>query len=116
MAGEDTTNTFGVPLEEFEAGIATREPVVYEFWLYIAGLSSMSMRAQRNLRRILEEHLPDRHRLRVIDIYQSSEKAKKEQIIATPTVVKVLPLPKTRYVGDLSVTEEVLQQLGISIS
>lgn len=113
MADDDTS--FGVSLEEFEEGIASRQPEIYEFRLYIAGLSSKSLKAQKNLRRILEEHLPGQHTLRVIDIYQSAELAKEEQIIATPTVVKTLPLPKARYVGDLSQAQAVLQQLGISI-
>ena len=81
--------------------------------LYVTGMTPRSTRAVENVRAICEEHLQGRYDLEVIDIYQQPILAKGEQIIAAPTLIKKLPLPLRRVIGDLSSTERVL--LGLDI-
>jgi circadian clock protein KaiB len=85
----------------------------YILRLYVTGSSGRSLRAVHNLKKICEEHLPDNYDLEVIDIYKDPEAARKEQIIAVPTLVKKLPQPIRRFVGDLSNTQKVLVGLDI---
>src|SRR4051794_15086967 len=79
----------------------------YVLRLYITGTTPQSQRALANIRRICEEHLKDRYELQVIDIYQKPSLAKDEQIIAAPTLIKILPHPLRRLIGDLSNDERV---------
>jgi circadian clock protein KaiB len=85
----------------------------YVLRLFVSGLTPRSLRAIDNLRRICERYLAGRHRIEVVDLYQSPGLAREEQIIATPTLVKVRPLPVRRVIGDLSEEGRVLQALGI---
>ena len=75
--------------------------------LYVTGSTPNSLRAIRSLKRICEEHLRGRYDLEVIDIYQRPSLAKDEQIVATPTLVRRLPPPLRRFVGDLSDAEKI---------
>ena len=84
-----------------------------ELRLYIAGQTPRSAAACANLKKLCEEHLQGRYDLEVIDIYQHPQLAKDEQIIAVPTLVKKLPAPLRRLIGDLSDTERVL--LGLDL-
>jgi circadian clock protein KaiB len=70
--------------------------------LYVAGLTTRSTEAVERVREICEEHLKGRYELEVIDIYQLPTLAKGEQIVATPTLIRVLPAPLRRYIGNLS--------------
>ena len=88
-------------------------PGRYLLRLYVAGLTVRSSTAIRNLRRICDEHLRDRCTLEVIDIYEHPTLARGEQIVAAPTLIKQLPLPLRRMVGDLSDRERVL--LGLDL-
>jgi circadian clock protein KaiB len=81
--------------------------------LYVTGLTPRSTRAIENVRKICEEHLEGRYDLAVIDVYQQPTLAKGEQIIAAPTLIKKLPLPLRRVIGDMSNTERVL--LGLDL-
>ena len=83
----------------------------YVLRLYITGLTSRSTRAVENVRAICDEYLEGRCDLEVIDIYQQPLLTKDEQIIAAPTLVKKLPLPVHRIVGDMSNRELVLRGL-----
>ena len=65
------------------------------------------------MRRICLEHLPERTQLEVIDIYQQPALAEQNQIVAAPTLLKLLPLPVRRIIGDLSETDRVLRGLGV---
>jgi circadian clock protein KaiB len=76
--------------------------------LYIAGTSARSSRAVTNIRHICESNLNGRYDLEVIDIYQKPALARGEQIIAAPTLVKKLPAPLRRFIGDLSDTQRIL--------
>ena len=85
----------------------------YVLKLYVTGLSVTSTRAIERVRAICEEHLEGRYELQVIDIYQLPALARDEQIIATPTLVKVLPAPLRRFIGNLSNVERVLFGLDL---
>jgi circadian clock protein KaiB len=85
----------------------------YVLRLYITGLTPRSTRAVENVRAICEEHLQGRHQLEVIDIYQQPGLAQDAQIIAAPTLIKQLPPPLRRVIGDMSSTERVLVGLDI---
>jgi circadian clock protein KaiB len=85
----------------------------YVLRLYVTGQTPRSLRAIENIKRICEEHLVGRYDLEVIDIYQRPSLAAGERIIAAPTLVKTLPMPIRRFVGDLSDTEKVLFGLDV---
>ena len=87
----------------------------YLLRLYVAGLTTRSSTAIRNLRRICDEHLSDRCTLEVIDIYEHPTLARGEQIIAAPTLVKKSPAPLRYIIGDLSSTERVLRGLDLRL-
>jgi circadian clock protein KaiB len=81
--------------------------------LYITGTTPLSMRAVANIRRICDTHIDGRYELDVIDILRRPELAQGEQVIATPTLIKLLPLPLRRFIGDLSQTDRIL--LGLDL-
>jgi circadian clock protein KaiB len=85
----------------------------YVLRLYVAGLTPRSQTAIKNIKKICEEHLNGRYDLEVIDVYQKPVLAKGEQIIAAPTLIKKLPLPLRRFIGDLSDSERIL--LGLDL-
>ncbi len=85
----------------------------YILRLYVTGSTGRSLKAVYNLRKICEEHLPDDYELEVIDIYKHPEAAREAQIVAAPTLVKKLPQPIRRFVGDLSNTQKILIGLDI---
>ena len=85
----------------------------YILRLYVTGSSGRSLKAIQNLKKICDEHFPDDYDLEVIDIYANPEVAREEQIIAAPTLVKKLPKPLRKFVGDLSNTKKIL--LGLDL-
>jgi circadian clock protein KaiB len=85
----------------------------YVLRLYVAGLTARSRTAISNITGICEEHLQGRYDLEVIDVFQRPILAREEQIIATPTLVKKLPAPLRRLIGDLSEREKVLIGLDL---
>ena len=85
----------------------------YVLKLYVAGASPKSAIAITNIKRICEENLPGRYELEVIDLYQQPQLAQGQQIIAVPTLIRKLPAPLTRIIGDMSNTERVLVGLDI---
>ncbi len=85
----------------------------YVLRLYVTGMTARSARAVKNLQAICDEYLEGRYDLEVIDIYQQPVLTKGEQIIAAPTLVKKLPLPMRRIIGDMSNRERVL--LGLDL-
>ncbi|OGS34088.1 MAG: hypothetical protein A2293_05735 [Elusimicrobia bacterium RIFOXYB2_FULL_49_7] len=80
----------------------------YVLRLYVAGQTPKSILATTNIKIICEEHLKGYYELHVIDLYQQPQLAQGEQIIALPTLIKKLPLPLRRIIGDMSNTERVL--------
>ena len=85
----------------------------YLLRLYVSGMTPNSIRAIENIRQICAEHLEGRYHLEIIDIYQQPIFAKEGQIVAAPTLVKELPLPLRKFIGDMSQTEKIL--LGLDL-
>ena len=85
----------------------------YKLRLFITGSTPRSTRAIENMRRICEENLQGRYDLEVIDVYENPEATKELQVVATPTLVKILPEPLRRIIGDLSDTERVFAGLDL---
>lgn len=96
-----------------EAAAADMTQARYILRLYVTGTTPRSNRAIVNIRKICEEHLAGRYELEVIDIYQQPVLAEGEQIIAAPTLIKSLPLPLRRFIGDMSNTERILVGLDL---
>jgi circadian clock protein KaiB len=86
---------------------------LYSLRLYVTGQTPRSAASIRNLRTVCDEYLEGRFELQIIDLYQRPELAKEAQVVAAPTLIKRLPLPLRRLVGDLSDKQEVL--LGLDI-
>ena len=85
----------------------------WELRLYIAGQTPKSVTAFANLKRLCEEHLPGRYQIEVIDLMQQPQLAAGDQIVAIPTLIRKLPEPLRRIVGDLSNTERTLVGLQL---
>lgn len=81
--------------------------------LFVTGTTPQSVKAIANIKHICEEHLKGKYDLEVVDLYQQPGLAKGEQIIAAPTLIRKLPLPLRRIIGDMSNTERVLVGLEI---
>ena len=99
--------------KEQEAGLREAESKHYVLRLYVAGQTPKSVLAITNIKRICEEELQRQYDLEVIDLYQQPQLAQGEQIIAVPTLIKKLPLPLRRIIGDMSDTERVLVGLDL---
>ena len=99
--------------QAFEKEIEKAESTIYQLRLYVAGTTPYSVSAIANIKKICEEYLKGRYQLEVIDLYQNPTLAKGEQIIAAPTLIKRLPLPLHRIIGDLSVVDRVLVGLDL---
>jgi circadian clock protein KaiB len=87
----------------------------YVLRLYVSGSTSKSALAVENIKRICEQHLKNRYDLEVIDIYQQPNLARDEQIVAVPMLVKRLPPPPRRLIGDLSDLKKVLFELDLAM-
>lgn len=85
----------------------------YVLRLYVTGMTPRSITAIENIKRICEEHLQGRYELEVIDIYQHPEAAREAQLLAAPTMIKELPAPLRRFVGDMSDEEKILAGLEV---
>jgi len=92
---------------------ADLDPGQYHLRLYVAGQTQKSMAALANLKRVCEEHLAGRYEIEVIDLLKNPQLAAGDQILAIPTLVRRLPAPLKRIIGDLSNTEKVLVGLDI---
>lgn len=85
----------------------------YVLHLYVAGNSPKSVRAIQKLKTICQEYLQGRYELEIIDIYQQPELLEQEQIFAVPTLIKKLPPPLQRLIGDMTNTEKIIVSLGL---
>lgn len=97
----------------YERSVAEASTQNYVLRLYISGMTPAATRAITNLRAICEQYLAGRYELQIVDIYQQPVLAKNEQILAAPTLVKKLPLPLRRIIGDMSSKDRVL--LGLDL-
>jgi circadian clock protein KaiB len=94
-------------------GAQTEEPKEWQLRLYIAGQTPKSVAAFANLKRICEEHLAGKFEIEVIDLIENPRLAKDDQIVAIPTLVRKLPEPIRKIIGDLSDTEGTLVGLQL---
>jgi len=88
-------------------------PDCYRLRLYVAGETTKSLTAMANLKRVCEEHLAGRYEIEIIDLLKNPKAAATDQILAIPTLVRRLPAPLKRVIGDLSNTEKVLVGLDV---
>lgn len=100
-------------LKEFDITVQKVKDENYVLRLYVTGLTPQSIHAINNLKQICEEHLLGRYNLEVIDLYKNPSLAAGEQIIAAPTLIKKLPLPLRRIIGDMSNIDRVLVGLDL---
>jgi circadian clock protein KaiB len=102
-------------VEVFEETLKRSKDKKYVLRLYVAGATPRSTEAIVNIKKICEEHLKGRYELEVIDIYQHPERAEKAQVIAAPTLIKSLPPPLRKFIGDLHDTERILIGLDLKL-
>lgn len=98
---------------DFELALAGTDNGRYLLRLYVTGMTPKSRRAIENVKRICEEYLEGCYELEIVDIYQQPIFAKEGQIVAAPTLVKELPPPLRKFIGDMSQTERIL--LGLDL-
>jgi circadian clock protein KaiB len=103
------------PRDNLDLAISDLGKDKYVLRLYITGSTVRSVLAITNLKKICEEYLEGRYELEVIDLYQHPSLAKGEQIIAAPTLIKEIPLPFRRIIGDMSDKEKVLLGLDLKV-
>ena len=92
-----------------------KKPELWNLRLYVAGQTPKSIIAFANLKKICEEHLKGRYTIEVIDLLEKPQLAKGDQIVALPTLVRKLPPPIRKIIGDLSNTERVLVGLNLDL-
>jgi circadian clock protein KaiB len=112
---EDALMTGPLSLAEI-ASAACNQPFSEQQWalrLYTAGPTPKSIAAFNNLKRICEEYMPGRYDIEVVDLMQNPRLAKEDQIVAVPTLVRKLPQPLRKIIGDLSDTERALVGLQL---
>jgi circadian clock protein KaiB len=108
------TRKSGLAAETEQPGSHSRQPA-YVLRLYISRSTLKSERAVKNIKQVCEQHLKGRYDLEVIDIHQHANLARDEQIVAVPTLIKRLPLPLQRLVGDMSDLDKVLFGLDLRV-
>jgi circadian clock protein KaiB len=108
MSNPDTPK----PLSELQATTAP-DPEQWELRLYVAGKTAKSVAAFENLKRLCEEHLQGKYRIEVVDLLQHPQLARGDQIVAIPTLVRKLPEPIRKVIGDLSNVERTLVGLQL---
>ena len=92
------------------------DPDTFVLRLYIAGQTPKCMRAFTNLKRICEEYLANRYRIEMIDLLENPALARGDQILAVPTLVRRVPVPVRKIIGDLSNTQRVLAGLDVIVA
>ena len=81
--------------------------------LYVAGQTPKSIAALANLKRLCEDHLAGRYRIEIVDLLKQPQRARRDEIVVIPTLVRQLPAPIRKIIGDLSNEERVLLALGV---
>jgi circadian clock protein KaiB len=103
------------PVKRVKAKVPVKKPAQprYDLRLYVAGQTPRSLQALSNLKRICEEHLAGNYRVKIIDLLKRPQLAAGDQILAIPTLVRTIPKPARKIIGDLSNTERVLVGLDV---
>ena len=104
----------GISARAFERAVEDNPQGHFVLQLYVSGMTPRSRRAISNFQKLCDEHLSKRYDLEIIDIYQQPGLAKGAQIVAAPTLIKRLPLPLRRVIGDLSDPGRILLVLGVT--
>ena len=104
-----------MPFSEPVAATQSSEGQTYSLRLYVAGQTPKSVLAFTNLKRICEQHLLGRYQIEIIDLLENPQLARGDQILAVPTLVRRLPEPIKKIIGDLSNTERVLVGLDLRV-
>jgi circadian clock protein KaiB len=102
-------------IKRFEKAAQESSKMFYVLRLFVTGMTPRSQDAIENVRALCEEHLKGRYQLNVVDIRQHPLSASENQIIAAPTLIKKLPLPLRKFVGDMTKTEKILAGLDIKV-
>jgi circadian clock protein KaiB len=110
---KDQTTPVQDATRDFELALGKTDQGCYVLRLYVSGMTPNSRRAIENIRKICAEHLEGCYELEIIDIYQQPIFAKEGQIVAVPTLVKELPPPLRKFIGDMSNTDRIL--LGLDL-
>jgi len=110
---EQDGDTSGSRARERGAGGAAPDSGCWELRLYIAGNTPNCSEAQRNLERICSERLGGAYRIEIVDLEREPWRARSDQVLAIPTVVRITPQPSRKVVGNLSDTERVLRGLEL---
>jgi circadian clock protein KaiB len=100
-------------LRQFEHAVVSSDASPYELTLFVSGASDLSARAIANARAICDSHLEGRYHLTVVDVHENPAAVLSNRVLAAPTLVKSLPLPVRRLVGDLSHMDRVLMALDL---
>ena len=108
-----TSKQTGEQVEPLATARGVADPEVWDLRLYIAGQTPKSVAALENLKRLCGEHLPGKYRIEVVDLLVHPQLAKGDQIIAIPTLIRKLPSPIRKVIGDLSNTERTLVGLQL---
>jgi circadian clock protein KaiB len=113
---KNTGKTWGLTpsAQEFERAIAESPDAHFVLRLYVSGMTPRSRQAIDNIRKLCEEHMAGRYDLEIIDIYQQPHLAKEGQVIAAPTLVKKLPPPLRKVIGDMGDPGRIMVVLGIA--
>jgi len=99
--------------EDYEKALRDRDRRTYVLRLFVAGMLPRSLESISAIRKICEERLSGRYDIEIIDIYQHPELAREEQVIAAPTLIKTLPPPLRKFIGNLLDEERILKGLDI---
>jgi circadian clock protein KaiB len=110
-----TRKKTNVPIKEAKPGASAKSPVPvsWNLRLYVAGQTPKSLTAFANLKRLCEQHLAGRYQIEIVDLVKHPQLAQNDQIVALPTLVRKLPEPIKRVIGDLSNLERVM--IGMDI-
>ncbi|MDZ7640903.1 MAG: circadian clock KaiB family protein [Desulfurivibrio sp.] len=111
----ENNNTSGTDMDHTEQGGEHPHHPVYHLRLFVTSSTGRSQQAIHNIREICEKYLQGQYELEVIDIYEQPDKVREMQILAVPTLLRKLPEPLRRIVGDLSEKDKVLEGLDIQL-
>ncbi len=107
------TKSVAAPRSGGAAAQSAKTTGLWELRLYVAGQTPKSLAAMSNLRRVLDEHVPGAYKIEIVDLLENPRLAKEDQIVAIPTLVRKLPDPVRKIIGDLSDTERTLVGLQL---
>ena len=110
------TGPFDATLRRFEDELSAFDESDYELTLFVSGASDLAARAIANARKLCDVHLHGRCHLSVVDVHEDPAAVLSSRLLATPTLVRNMPLPVRRVVGDLSDTDKVLRALDLPLA